>query len=235
MKKEEQIKLYCLSYAGGSSVFYRDWIREIDPRIQVLPLEIPGHGRRFNESFCKNIFQVVEDLKEQIVHEIHNPYAIFGHSMGALLAYELACSMQRLRAPIHLFLSSYQPPNIPYHMGAIEKMSDGELKERILSMGGTSREIIDNGQMWDIFRKIFISDFELLEKYNCKKEPERLYIDFTILCGMDDHVIDKQNLIAWRNITEGKCQFVEYPGGHFYINHHREKIIKLIEETLIKN
>ena len=169
MIQGKKIKLFCLSYAGGSSLFYRDWSSDIDSRIQLIPLEIPGHGRRFNEPFCNSISQVINDLKSQLIHEIDDPYAIFGHSMGALLAYELACELQHMNPPIHLFLSGYQAPNAAYRFSEISQLDDVQLKERIRLIGGTPREIIENEELWKFFREIIKADFALLENIITKR------------------------------------------------------------------
>lgn len=237
MDPNYKITIYCLSYAGGSSLFYNDWKKDINPNIEIVPLEIPGRGIRYEETFFHSIAQIVEDLLNQIKGNLNRPYAIFGHSMGAILSYELAHLIKEncMNQPLHLFLSSYLPPDNRYETGLSSKLDDLALKDKIISMGGTSLDVINNNCLWDIFKRIILADFYVLENYHYQEYANNLDIDFTIIYGDSDSEIDKENLLKWSQYTTGKCSFIEFKGGHFYLFQHKLKLLKIISNTLLSN
>ncbi|MFB7156991.1 thioesterase II family protein [Lysinibacillus sp. NPDC056232] len=109
------MKLLCLPYSGGSACRYLKWNHMLDKDIEVIPVEFPGRGKRFAESLSKNMSELVEMMYNDIKNEIgDSEYAVLGHSLGGIAAYELIIKLLEMnhRAPVHLFVSGCNPPHI---------------------------------------------------------------------------------------------------------------------------
>ncbi|OYD09090.1 thioesterase II family protein [Paludifilum halophilum] len=229
----DKIKLFCFPYAGGSSVIYNRWRPWIDRRIELHPVELPGRGRRFAEPLCRQIDPLTEDIYNRIQGELDGtPFSLFGHSMGALLIYEV---IRKIRAekgeePVHAFFSGRFPPHVRdgkvYH-----KLPDESFKKAILALGGTPREFIENREMIKLFLPVLRADFQVLETY-VFQESEPMDRDISILYGQEDTDTPVGDLNEWQRYTKGNCRFYDYPGGHFFINEQTESIVRMINRTL---
>lgn len=231
------MKLFCLPYAGGSSVIYSSWKKYINSSIELCPIELTGRGKRYNEPFYSNINEAVEDVYKQIKDEIiEDEYAIFGHSMGSLIAYELCHKIikEKDRNPEHVFFSGYKAPNIPYDEEQTYNLSDDEFKEKILEMGGTPKEFFECKELYEIFMPVIRSDFKIVELYEFKQKESKLPINISVLNGKEDE-IKINEILDWRNHIQGDCKVYMLDGDHFYINDNVENIAKIINYTLVEN
>src|SRR5471030_1190282 len=144
----KKIKLFCFPYAGGSSVIYENWRKKLSPSIELIPIEYAGIGSRFAEPLFENINDVVEDVFHAIKKHLNTTieYSFFGHSMGALIAYELSHKLTQLKytAPVHIFFSGKLAPHIENEYKPIHALEDVEFKEMLLKLGGTSRGALEN-------------------------------------------------------------------------------------------
>ena len=157
----KEVRLYCLSCAGGTGALYKDW-EELG--IEVYPVEYAGHGSRFQEPLYCSVDEAVEDIFLQI--DTSCPYALFGHSMGSILCYELIIHLQKEHCPLpeHVFFSASNPPEVMLY-NKYDTMSDSILLEKLYQMGGMERDIIENSKLMEIFLPIIRSDFNLLSSY----------------------------------------------------------------------
>nr|WP_222434034.1 alpha/beta fold hydrolase [Bacillus pumilus] len=228
------VKLFCLPYAGGASTVFSTWKSYIDRSIEIHALELPGHGTRMTESVLTDLQQVADDLYDQASSSLKEgePYAIFGHSMGAVLAYELQKRMQtRLnREPVHVFYSGRFPPHIPekkvYH-----QLSDSKLKEAIIAMGGVPEELADNHAVLDFFLPILRADFQLLETYLCE-EVVPAACPISIFYGTRDLPSVLFDLDDWDQYTSEDCAFFEFDGDHFFIHSLTNEVVEKINVIL---
>ena len=140
----KKIKLFCLPFAGGSATIYNNWSSILSDNIVLCPIELAGRGKRITEKCYENLEEAVNDIYNRIVNDIIDyDYAIFGHSMGALLTYELTQKIMSmgLPAPLHVFFSGRYPPGLPRRSKPFSKMNPVEFEEAILALGGTPSRI----------------------------------------------------------------------------------------------
>lgn len=229
----DKIKLFCISHAGGSAAAYSRWQKYIDPSIEVYPIELAGRGRRFYDKPYDNISEAVEDIYNIIKKDLSDRYAFFGHSMGSLIAYELAVyiSRKKTRIPEHIFFSGRKAPNIIYENNAVHKLSDKELKNKLLELSGTPEEVINNEHLCSIFLKVLRQDFKICELYNYNQMNEKLNCNITVLNGNRDN-ININHIALWREHTSKSCYIHSFKGGHFYIGKNMEGVAYIINSTL---
>lgn len=228
--------LFCLPYAGGSEAIYYKWKKYLDSSIKLNPIELKGRGRRYNEIFYETLDEAVEDILKNIKDKIVNDeYAIYGHSMGSLLAYELYYKIhtENVKMPKHIFFSGYRAPSIPRKEKQIYLLPDEEFIKEVIELGGTPQEVVDNEELLQLFTPILRNDFKMLEKYLYKEKKEKIQCDVSILNGKEDD-ITLEELLAWKNHGDKGFKVYNFEGNHFFINTNVENITKVINTTLIK-
>src|SRR5258708_29741777 len=158
-------RIFCFPYAGASANSFQRWGLNASAKLDVWGVELPGHGQRLRESPFKRLDRLATALADHLQPYLNNHYAFFGHSMGALVAFELARELCRRKqpAPAWLFLSGCQAPHLPSRKRMLHSLSDVELIAELRSMSGTPVEVLDNPELMKILMPSFRADFELCE------------------------------------------------------------------------
>lgn len=220
--KGVEVQLLCLPYAGGSCYAYNRWAKYLDKKVKQLPMEIAGRGRRIREPYYSTVEEAVKDI-EALIHPVirNQPYILFGHSMGSILAYELCRLLHRMRAPlpVKLIVSGSDAPMIREPDKKYHLMEQQQLIEEMLELGGLSKEIASSTELMDLFLPILRADFAMLERYVCSEPFEPLPIDLTVMYGQEDEMI-KKDVRKWGELVTGKFESHVFPGGHFYLFDH---------------
>ncbi|WP_291584171.1 thioesterase II family protein [Clostridium sp. UBA6640] len=228
------MNLFCLPYAGGSESIYYSWRKFLDPSIKLYPIKLKGRGKRFNEDYYNSLEEAVDDIyacmKNLIINE---DYAIYGHSMGSLLAYELYYKIMKnnLREPKHIFFSGYKAPSMIREKENIYELPDYEFMKRIIEIGGTPEELLENEELLNLFIPIIRNDFKIIENYIYKEKSEKIKCDVSILNGRQDD-ITLEEILAWKNHVDLKSKFYDFDGNHFFINSNVHNIVNIINNTL---
>jgi medium-chain acyl-[acyl-carrier-protein] hydrolase len=228
-------KLFCFPYAGGSATVYNRWRTSIDANhIELIPVELAGRGTRINEGLYENLEQAIGDLFNIVSRQIHDePYAFFGHSMGAMLCYELTHRLIKKGYPLpkHLFISGRGAPhierinNIKYHL-----LEGEEFKQEVVKLGGTPKEFFEQEELVRLFLPMLKNDFRLAE-LSATTEILPLDIAITALFGKNDDLSDDQ-CAGWRLHTHKLCVLYYFNGGHFFIHDEVKKVTSILNNTL---
>lgn len=231
----KEIKLFCFPYAGGSSVIYEKWRKFLYPSIKLIPIEYAGRGNRFNKPLLENINDILEDIFLIIEKNLDkgDEYSLFGHSMGALIAYELSYKLisENFNSPTHVFFSGKLAPHIENSFNPINNLNDLEFKQKILQLGGTPIEALKNDEWSKLFLPILKTDFKAVENYIYCKKDKLLPCNFSILYGQDDF-LTANRIEEWTYHTKKQCTFLKFSGGHFFLKDHTSDITTLINNTL---
>lgn len=234
-----QINLLCIPYAGGAArAIYGKWVQQLDKKINVFPLELAGHGGRMSEPFYPSLDAAVEDLLEHVEPIItKHPYAIYGHSMGTIIAYELAIAIReaQLPEPCTFFLSGRLAPHHKYRNNNIHQWSDADFLEEIIRIGGTPRQLIESKELVDIFLPILRNDYRIIEKHHFKNLYVKFRADIEFFYSNKDYMVTKPNVMEWKDYTTGSFNFYEFEGGHFFINDAWPDICKIINHKLLND
>lgn len=214
--------LICLSYAGGTASVYRGWQRELAAlgwRGRVVPVQLPGRGLRLRERPYTSMRQLSEAVAGAVADRfLPCDYSLFGHSMGALLAYEVACALRRGGAagPRHLFVSGSRAPHL-YGNRADHGLSDDELFRFVADLGGLGPEPSVGGAYFHQRLPTLRADLRACDGYRWQPRPP-LPCPVTAFSGAEDQLAPESDVEAWRPYTSGSFLRRHLPGGHFFLN-----------------
>jgi surfactin synthase thioesterase subunit len=212
-------RLLCLPYAGGGAAAFREWHRAAPPGVEVYALELPGRGSRLSETPFRRLGPLVRAVADSVEWALDRPYALFGHSMGGLLAFELTRALRRRGAPPpqHLFVSAAAPPGTRPTQPPLHCAPDHEVKERLRTLGGTPPVLLDNDELMDLVLPTLRADFSVLETYEYADEPP-LPVPITAFGGLADRVVPPSALVGWRRESSEGARVRLFPGDHFFVN-----------------
>jgi medium-chain acyl-[acyl-carrier-protein] hydrolase len=223
-----RVRLFCLPFAGGNAGLYRAWQAAMPPDIEVCPVELPGRGLRFREpasdsmdALCMALAPAIEAL-EQV------PCALFGHSMGARIAFELS---KRLSTRIvHLFVSASAPPDASMDC-KLAHLTDEMFMRALRKLGGTPTEVLANQELMELALPTLRADFRLLERY-AARAGERAPCSITAIAADDDPRLTLESAGAWAPFSGGDFRLVKVSGGHFFLDSAREIVVHEIVRVL---
>lgn len=228
----QPITLYCLPYAGGNAFFYRPLVQCVPSHIQGCPLELPGRGRRSREALCVSMEALVDDLFRQIMPICEQGrYALFGHSMGAILSYLLTQRIERagLVMPETLFLSGAAAP-MAVNGQARHLLPRDAFFDMLRELGGCPPEVLNEPDLLDYFEPILRADFQAIDTWQPRAHTP-LAVPFVMLGG-DQDAVDQNDLQAWQTRTRAGFQMYQFEGGHFFIQQHWQQIATIVGECL---
>ncbi len=231
-----KITLFCFPYAGGSAAVFSKWRVLLDKNIDFAPIELAGRGRRIREQMFKSIAEAVDDVFKIINPALgNNPYALLGHSMGSVIAFELYYKLKEnnLPEPVHIFFSGRGAPHIPMNdKKKFHLMPEEQFKKEMIQLGGTAKEFFEHPELLEVFLPLLRSDLKVNESYIYKEKPVKLNCSITILNGLKDEDVRPEEVEAWKIHTNRDCTIHNFPGGHFFINEETRKIVDIINNTL---
>lgn len=235
----DTIILICFPHAGADAVSYRRLANAVLSqgegcvRVRVEIVGLPGRGRRCNEPLLTDLDGIAEDAFRQISPWMAmGRYALFGHSMGAWLAYLTA---QRLRSqglplPFRLIVSGARPPRLGVKK-SLHHLDQKDLVVELERMGGFPRELLANAAALDYFLPILRADLEALATYRPRQEPP-LNIPITVFRGLGD-TVGREDVQAWREESSDNVQFHEFEGNHFFVLNQVEEVARLTRKILL--
>ncbi|MBN3526098.1 thioesterase II family protein [Paenibacillus apiarius] len=227
-------KLFCLPYAGGSATIYTRWKRHLHDNIELHPIEPAGRGRRLSEPHYGSMDEMIEDLWTCLdMHLDESDFAFFGHSMGALVAYEMAHAVKRRRArePVHLFVSGTYPPHAR-KTNMLHTLSDARLQQEIMRLGGTEEKVFEREDLLRLFLPGLRRDLQLVETHRFEDKQDLIHCDISVLNGKEDIATESFDLSEWSRYGSQACHVYDFEGGHFFINEHTVQVVSLINDAL---
>lgn len=228
-----KIRLFCLPYAGGSSLIYRDWQNGFSDAIEVCPVNLPGRGSRIIEPLHANMTSLAKAVKDGLLPFLDQPFAFAGHSMGGTLSFEVTKLLRSLGLPlpVKLFISGCGAPHFPLLEERTFDLPEDELIEELRRLNGTPAEILDNRELLRILLPVIRADFSVCQTYEYVEEPP-LDVPITVMRGAEDHDIPEEAAVAWREQTEDEFLCITLPGDHFFCHAEKDRIIDIIAGEL---
>jgi len=231
--KRDGFRLVCFPHAGGSASFFFPLSKALSPALDVVAMQYPGRQDRRLEKGIDNIRDLADDAFEALKPQLDCPVALFGHSMGAILAFEVARRIERETDAkvVGLFASGRRAPS-RYRDENVHLRDDEGIVAELKLMSGTDAALLGDDEVLRMILPAIRSDYTAIENYRC--EPgATVTCPITVLVGDSDPRTSLEEAAAWNNHTTGPFELRTFPGGHFFLAHHQAEIISLIRERSI--
>jgi medium-chain acyl-[acyl-carrier-protein] hydrolase len=227
------VRLFCLPFAGGSSFSYRSIERYISPKIDMFTIELPGHGTRMNEVPIDRI----EELVPRIVYGIQNyldiPFVFFGHSMGALLAFEISRYLEShyQKKAEHLFLSAMRAPHLPSKFPLMASLPKDDFLKNVKQLEELPENVLKSPEMLDMFLNIMRTDFALCENHSISNRAS-INTPIFAFCGSQDTFAIPDDVKKWDQYTNKHFEFKLLKGKHLFCKSSGKEIAETINQIM---
>lgn len=227
------VRLVCLPHAGGSASFFFSTARALAPAVDVLAVQYPGRQDRRDEPCLESLPKLADLITEEILPWADRPLALFGHSMGATLAYEIAHRLEdRQTVPAALFVSGRNAPDRTRQEN-LHLLDDDQLVKELAKIDGTDPSILADEEIMRMSLGPIRGDYRALAAY--RWEPrEPLHIPLHAHIGDADSKVSSEGAQAWQDHTTGPFTLTTYTGGHFYLNDHAPQLLESISTSLTR-
>ena len=228
--------LFCFPFAGSGASYFSSWARHYsDTKVQLCGVQYPGRESRIREPLISDISILVSELSHAISElSAGIPFAFYGHSMGATIAYEIALHLEKNRRPLPEFLclSGRNPPHHPKQTNDLCHLSDAEFIREIEKLGNLPKQIIEDPELINFLLPIMRNDALLLKNY--KPVPGRIVkCPLDVHGGDEDPCADSQCLAEWEAYTTMDFNVKVFEGSHFFINQYQSEICALLKDRIV--
>ncbi|WP_229353355.1 thioesterase domain-containing protein [Streptomyces sp. UNOB3_S3] len=226
------VRLVCFPHAGGSASAYLPFARTLPDFVEVLAVQYPGRQDRRQEPFLESVDTLVDHVLPDLEPWLDRPLALFGHSLGSLLAYETARRLMARGpgAPAHLLVSGRVGPTVPRGI-TTHLLGDDQLIAKVAELRGTDPRVLADEELLRLALPVIRNDYRVAASYTWRPGP-RLACPLTVLTAVDDPHVPADGARAWHQQTTGPTAYHSWPGGHFYLNEHTTAVCRVIEDAL---
>ncbi|MFC4536717.1 thioesterase II family protein [Sphaerisporangium dianthi] len=222
-------RVFCLPHAGGSASTYRGWAAAAPWDVEFVAVQYPGHEDLLGTGPAGSMRELAAGVAAAVEPLADVPYLLFGHSMGAVVAYEAARRLARRSRGPHRLVVSGRPAPHRSRPGTVHLSGDDELAAHLARLGGTRDTVLDHPELRAFLLPIVRHDYRLTETYRPLPGPA-LTAPVTVLYGVDDPEVTREEAEAWGASTTGPCEVLAFPGGHFYIAPDGEPVTAAVVE-----
>lgn len=228
-----RLRLLLIPHAGAGASAFRGWAEALPPEVEVCPVQLPGRENRMREPAFDRVPPLVEALAGALERWRDLPYAVFGHSNGALIGFELARHARRAGTPgpLHLFASGRRAPHLAGRQRPVHQLPQPELVAELAALGGMPRELLAHPELMDLLVPLLRADMALAETYAPTDEPP-LSIPITVYTGTEDVKVSPDEAGGWERHTSGEFRLRRFPGDHFYLFSDRERSLAALSADL---
>ena len=224
-----RLNLFFFPHAGGGASAFYQWSRVLPREITSYAIQLPGRETRLREPLHRQIPALVETLAEVLRPYLHTPFIFWGHSMGALLGFELARYLHQRghSTPLRLLVSGYNAPHIPYPDPHIHHLPEADFMTALKELNGTPEAVLNDAELRDLVLPIVRADFQLVETYTYQ-EAAPLSCPITVLDGTADDKTNEADLQAWQQQTTHDLEMFAFPGDHFFLYDLQPRLISTV-------
>lgn len=230
------LRLFCFSYAGAGAGAYRAWADAPFEHVEIVAVQLPGRETRMREDAFTAVTPLVETLVRELAPYLGSkPFLFFGHSMGALVSFELTRELRRQSRPLPraLFLSGRRGPDTAAEARdrVMHRMNDEDLIAELREMNGTDAGVMAHPELLDLLLPTFRADFSVCENWQYDDDAP-LEMPIHAFGGVDDPGVSREHLEAWSRQTEAAYTLEQFEGDHFYVNHSRDQLLARVDTHL---
>jgi medium-chain acyl-[acyl-carrier-protein] hydrolase len=232
-----RLRLFCFPYAGVGASLFGTWWKDLPHDVEVCAIQPPGRESRWKEPPLTRVGPVVEAVVEAIRPRLDLPFTFFGHSVGALIGFEVVRELRRRKEPlpVRLFVSARRAPQLPRRQPPIHHLPDpifvGEMRRRY---GGIPDAVLQQADLLQLMLPALRADVAIHETYAYVDEPP-LACPISVFGGLADAEASRDDLEAWRRHTQSAFTLAMFPGDHFYVRHARAPLLRALSEALGQN
>lgn len=225
--------MFCFPYAGGGTVSLRNWPKELPTSVEVYLVRLPGRETRLREPLLTRLSEVVEAVVPELLPFTDKPFALFGHSMGALFSFEIAALLRSKYGiePAHLFVSGCRAPQIKRTKPPIYDLPEERFVEELRRLNGTPEEVLEDPELMRLMKPILRADFEISETYTYSPTAP-LDCPITVFGGLLDPEASRSELKAWCEQTTSAFSLQVFPGDHFFLHTSQSDLLRTIAHQL---
>jgi medium-chain acyl-[acyl-carrier-protein] hydrolase len=231
-----RLRLFCFPYAGGGASSFYTWANELPSDVEIIAIQMPGLESRLMEPPITNVPLAVQMLEHVIYPKLGNPFAFFGHSLGAIISFELTRKLRQQYGfePVHLFVSGKSAPQIPDLNPPIHHLPQSALLEELhRRYSGIQDEILQDPDIIQEFLPGLRASFEMYESYSYVS-GDPLDCPITAFGGRQDNTARQEDIEAWRHQTKGPFILHMIPGNHFFLHFERQHFLRILYNEITK-
>jgi medium-chain acyl-[acyl-carrier-protein] hydrolase len=227
------VRLFCFHYAGATALIYRTWPQKLPSSVEVVAIQLPGRAARRPQPLVSKLTDLVEPIAEALAPFLNEPFAFFGHSMGALISFEVArCLRRQGRAlPWHMFVSGRSAPQLNREHAPLYNLPKDELLAKLQGLEGTPHEVLEHPELMDLMLPMLRADFSICDTYEYTEEAP-LACPITAFGGLQDSDISRRKIEAWREQTSATFTLRMFSGNHFFIHSNETLLLNLLATQL---
>jgi len=225
-----KMRVFAFPYSGAGVSAYHQWAEAFQQqKIDFIGVQAPGRENRLQEAPMQDLSLMVKHLVLTIKPLTDKPFVFFGHSLGALVAFELARALRKYKLPLpaHLFVSAFRSPELPNTNKALHQLDDEAFIAGIREYDNTPEDVLSNKALMQMLLPMIRADFRMNETYQYQ-EASPLPIPITVFKGDNDHFSKKEQMSNWQQHTIADFNEITYQGGHFFLNEHKAAMSKEI-------
>ncbi len=234
---QAKARLFCFPHVGASAMIYRTWGSSLPEDIELIAVELPGRGRRFGESAFHSMSDLIPAMSEGLQSLLDKPFFLFGHSMGALIAYEWTFFLEQKnqKLPEAIFLSAFGAPHLPARpRKVLHRLSDEDFLEELRRLKGTPPEVLQHQELMQLLLPMIRADLEIVENYQYASLPRRVSSPLYALGASQDEEVELPRLEAWKDLTSSEFKMKLFEGDHFYIQNSRLQVLEYLTQEISK-
>jgi medium-chain acyl-[acyl-carrier-protein] hydrolase len=224
-------RLFCFSHAGGGAGFFRPWRGKLGPTLELAPVQFPGHESRRTEPFAKSVEELVQSLLSSLKSELHGQFAFFGHSMGAIVAFELLRALRREELPLPqlLIASGARAPQYRLNHKPPPDPSAEELIEEVRRLGGLPPDAMEDPAFLGVILPALEADAAIYRRF-AYQPGVPFDISIVAIGGVGDGHVRDEHLAAWHEQTSAEFRMRQFGGGHFFLRTQQDEVLAFIRD-----
>jgi len=233
-RPDRRHRLICFPHAGASAGVHAPWLPLLPPGIELAAVQLPGRMNRIAEPPATEFAPLIRVLAQALRPVLDGPFSFYGHSGGAVMAFELARALRDRGGPqpAHLFLSGQPAPAAQDRVPQLHALPDAELVAEVVALGGIEQDVAEDDYMMGALLPTLRADFTLCERHRVEPAPP-LDVPITVLTGDEDPRAPLDTLDGWREQTKAAFRTRTFPGGHFYFLGHAAEVTRFIGDTML--
>lgn len=231
--RSKNVHLVCFPCAGAGRSAFAGLNAALGPDIEVVSVELPGHGSRLDEEPLDSLSDIVKHLIPELLAYGNEPWIFFGHSMGCLVAYEVAHQLRSLGAtgPLGILAAARAAPNLKDPGRDVHNLSQDNLVEELRRYDGTPPEVVESYELMQLLLPTLRADFKACETYQCPPRPP-LEVPMVAYAGIDDPQTNIPTILAWQKHTRADFRFRLFEGGHFFVEASNESFVTALRQDV---